>query len=98
VERRLTRRYVMHTVALLWVGLFVPNDLFELERDVIEIETRKFALPFRTPVDQQVRMAKFSMYVSEDRGKTWKHVSDHTPQDTQAVYSEAIREASFLVT
>jgi hypothetical protein len=77
----------MHIAALLLVGLSISAVPLELERDVHEIQTPKFALPLWIDPRQTEEIAKIRLYVSQDRGKTWKHVSDHMPSDEELVYS-----------
>jgi hypothetical protein len=86
-ERRLTRRSIMHVGVLLLVGLTVSADPPELEKDVSEIQTLKFAIPIRIDPDRKGEMAALRLYMSEDRGKTWTHVADYEPKDQDAVFS-----------
>ncbi len=63
------------------------HDSVELPNDVYEIETRQFAIPIRSKPDELAKMKKVRLFVSEDRGKSWKHKKDYKPTDKRAIFT-----------
>jgi hypothetical protein len=55
----------------------------ELPKDVIQYPTRGFNIPFfvRPLEKDQDKIEKVPLFVSADRGKTWKRVMDGKPND-----------------
>jgi hypothetical protein len=55
----------------------------ELPKDVIQYPTRGFRIPFvvRPLEKDQDKIEKMRLFVSADRGKTWKRVMDAKPDD-----------------
>ena len=47
----------------------------ELPKDVIQNRTRDLQIPFAV-AEEQDKIKKLRLFVSEDRGKTWKRVMD----------------------
>ena len=77
----------MHGFALITFGLFFSIDAFVLSRDVEEIETRQFAMPVHVAADENSRLIKYRLFVSDDRGRSWKHVEDYPPSSEEVIYS-----------
>src|SRR5262245_20217616 len=77
----------MQGLALALVGVCLAAEPIELDKDVEEMPTRDFAMPLRLAPDRKERVERIRLFVSEDRGKTWKHEKDYKPSDTEVVFS-----------
>jgi hypothetical protein len=66
------------------LALAQPGDS---AKDVIEIQTRKFAFPLAWDAQKKSDIRQVRLFVSEDRGTTWRHVSDHMAGDDRAPYT-----------
>jgi hypothetical protein len=77
----------MHGFALVFLGLTLGADPFELPRDVYEIQTREFAMPFAFESNRKDSIKQFCLFVSKDGGKTWNHEKNYKPSDKQAAFT-----------
>ncbi|HEV3257211.1 MAG TPA: hypothetical protein VG013_10050 [Gemmataceae bacterium] len=77
----------MHGFALVVLGLGLAADPIKLPRDVEEIQTQEFAMPLRFDPDRQGSVRQVRLYVSVDRGKTWRHEKDYKPTDKRVTFS-----------
>jgi hypothetical protein len=77
----------MHGSALVFLSLALATDPVELQKDVHEIQTRKFAMDLGVPADQRGKINQIRLFVSEDRGKTWKHNRDYKPNAKEAIFT-----------
>ena len=66
----------MHGFALAFLGLALGAEPVELPKDVYEIGERRFVMPVKFDPDRLGEIKRVRVYVSEDRGATWKHVKD----------------------
>jgi hypothetical protein len=71
----------MHGFALAFLGLAFAADPIELPKDVFEMDARELAFPVVCDPERRDKIARIRLYVSEDRGKTWKHHKDCKPTD-----------------
>ncbi len=69
----------MHGFTLVFLGFIVFMDPVELYKDEHEIRTRHFALPLMYQTDKTDNIKCIKLFVSEDRGKSWKHERDYKP-------------------
>jgi hypothetical protein len=89
----------MHGLALMVLGIVfscdatdqakdiaLSSDAIELERGVTEIQSRGFRIPFRIDPARVLKTDHVSLYVSEDRGKTWKRLQDRKPRDNEFTF------------
>jgi hypothetical protein len=72
----------MYGVALLFLTFCAGTDGAELAKDVIETKYRTFVIPVHVSPEGQKEIKTVRMFVSVDRGKTWKHFKDCKPSDT----------------
>lgn len=77
----------MHGFAPLFLAMVFAADPLELPKDVYEIQTKHFAIPFRVMPDYQDKIEKMRLFVSQDQGKTWKHKKDFRPNDKRVIYT-----------
>jgi hypothetical protein len=63
------------------------SDPAELPKDVVVIETPQFAMPIEYSGPEQAKIETTRLFVSEDRGKSWKHMADYKPNDKRANFS-----------
>jgi hypothetical protein len=77
----------MHGFVLAFLGLALAADPLELPKDVYEIPTRMFAMPLRVNPDRRDKIEKIRLFVSEDRGKTWKQKKDYKPSDKKVIFT-----------
>lgn len=84
----------MSAFALALLCLIVPmppiggvTESTELADDVYEIETRDFKMPLQLDPGRKNTINAISLFVSDDRGKSWKHVKDYLPRDDAVDYS-----------
>ena len=75
----------MHGFALAFLGLTLAADPIELPKDTYEIPTRQFAMPLRVDPDRADQIEKIRLFVSEDRGKTWRHKKDYKLSDKKVI-------------
>lgn len=52
-----------------------------------EIKTQQFAIPFLVDFDARERIEKILLFISEDKGKTWKRETDIKPSDHHIIYT-----------
>ena len=62
----------MYCIALAIIGLAYFFSPIIVEQDVHETNLRKFHLPVKVSEDYRDKIAFLRLWVSEDRGKTWK--------------------------
>jgi hypothetical protein len=77
----------MHGFALVFLGTVLAAGPVDLPKDVFEIQTREFAFPVLCDPKQQDKIARIRLFVSEDRGKTWKHHKDCKPTDAEVPFT-----------
>jgi hypothetical protein len=77
----------MYGFMLAFLGLALAADPIELPKDVAEIQTRDFAMPLRFNANVLAKIEKVRLFVSEDRGKTWKHEKDYKRTDERVTYT-----------
>src|SRR6516164_4461490 len=73
----------MHGMAFVFLTLAFPSEYSELPSDVEEIHARHFALPLHIDPERKEAIKRIVLYVSEDRGKTWKHSGDYKTTDDE---------------
>jgi tetratricopeptide (TPR) repeat protein len=59
-----------------------------------EITTSSFTMPLRITYKQPEKIVSLRLLLSEDKGKTWKHVKDYKPSD-ERVFFTAPRDGSY---
>jgi hypothetical protein len=70
----------------------VPADVAPaptIENDVCEWHNQQFQMPIFVDANQRDRVKQIRAFVSEDRGKTWRHLSNHEPTDTAVKFTAA---------
>jgi hypothetical protein len=76
----------MHGLALVCASILCAAEPVELPKDVWEMDSREFAMPIRIIPDKAEKINCLRLYMSEDSGKTWKHVKDGKPTDDRFTY------------
>jgi hypothetical protein len=76
----------MHGLALMYASFFFAAEPLELPKDVWEIESREIAMPIRVAPGKEEKINRLRLYISDDSGKTWKHVADAKPTDDRFTY------------
>jgi hypothetical protein len=77
----------VHGIAIVPLMLVARAIAVELPVDVDEISVRHFALPVQIHTDGDGPLSKLRFFVSQDGGKTWKHVKDYSPEAKQLSFS-----------
>jgi hypothetical protein len=77
----------MHGLALMLLTVTPSLDPAELSRDATEVQSRDFAMPLTLDPDRRDTVKEIRLFVSEDRGKTWKHEKDYKPTDKRVLFS-----------
>src|SRR5260370_279399 len=77
----------MHGFALLFIGLALAGDPIELPKDVFEVQARAFDIPIQVNPNRRDTIERIRLFVSVDRGKTWKHAQDCQPTDEQVSFT-----------
>jgi hypothetical protein len=85
----------MHGLALALLGLTLSADPVEVAHDVEEINTLRFAFPLMVDPDRREKIERIELYVSTDRGCTWKLHSDSKPT-AKSVLFNAPRDGLYL--
>jgi hypothetical protein len=81
-ETRLHRGgFLMHGLTLVFLGLALAADPIELPKDVQEIRAREFAMPLHVVLGLEDGYERVCLFVSDNRGRTWKHDRDYKPTD-----------------
>jgi hypothetical protein len=75
---------VMHTAMLTLIGLAISADY--LPRDVVEIQTRSIAIPVYVDPVRQQNIDSLRLFVSEDRGKTWRRQAECKPSEKEFTF------------
>jgi hypothetical protein len=60
----------------------------ELPMDVVETQMRQFHIPLQIAPADRAMIEKVRLFVSADRGKTWKRVSDCKPTDFSFTFKD----------
>jgi hypothetical protein len=81
------RRCSMHGLALLLLGAAVPVGPTQLEAGVEEIQSKHFLMPLRIDPARGDEIEKVRLFVSRDRGKTWKHCRDYDTTAEHVAFS-----------
>jgi hypothetical protein len=66
----------MYGFALLFLTFCAAADGAELPKDVIETKSLTFVIPIQVSAEGQKEIKTLRVFVSLDRGKTWKHFKD----------------------
>lgn len=69
----------MHGFTLAFLGFALSADAVELRKGEFEIQSRRFAMPLMYQTDKKDNIECTRLFVSEDRGKSWKHEKDYKP-------------------
>src|SRR5204863_3071072 len=69
------------------LGLALAAEPIELAKDVWEIQARQLVMALRLDPDRQRKIERIRLFVSEDRGKTWKHTNDYKPTDDRVSFT-----------
>jgi hypothetical protein len=77
----------MHGLVFVFLGLGLCSELLEREPDVVEIQTRAFALPLRFEPDRVRSIDRVHVFVSRDQGKVWKHLKDFGTSAKQVAFA-----------
>ena len=77
----------MHGCLLALCSLTFSPEPIELDRDVTEIHTQDFAMPLHIDPAREDNIERIRVFVSQDRGKTWKHQKDYKPANARVVFS-----------
>jgi hypothetical protein len=77
----------MHGLVLLLAALGTGGDKVELPKDVLEVKDRYFAVPMNINKERKADIETIRVFVSENRGKTWKQSRDYKPADKQLVFA-----------
>jgi hypothetical protein len=64
----------------------VNRAAIEIGTDVFEMQTRRFAMPIMIDAARLKEIKSVRAFVSEDQGKTWRHLSDHEPTEKAVKY------------
>jgi len=80
--------------AVLALSLVVSDRVIPLETGVIEMPSRKIAIPILRNKDRVNEIEAMNFYVSTDRGKNWKLHRQYKPTDNEALF-EAPRDGSY---
>jgi uncharacterized protein (TIGR03067 family) len=79
----------MHGLALAFLGLALAADAAESPGEIFEIDTRHFAMPLRFEPSQAAMIERVRLFVSEDRGKTWKALEEYRKTDENVTFMAA---------
>jgi hypothetical protein len=77
-----------------FLGCVMGFDLLELPQDVVEIQTRQFAMPLNVASNRQQPIQRVRLFISRNQGKTWTHHKDFRPTDNQVTF-QAERDGLF---
>src|SRR5690349_6964017 len=77
----------MHGFAFTFLGLVLAADRIELPKDVVEVQQRDFAMPLLFDPNRLDTIERVGLFISEDRGKTWKHKQDCKPNEEQVTFT-----------
>jgi hypothetical protein len=69
----------MHGFTLVFLAFAISTEPVELHKDEFEIQTRRFAMSFMSQTGKKDNIECIRLFVSEDRGKSWKHEKDYKP-------------------
>jgi hypothetical protein len=77
--------------AILVINLILPIGPAPRDREINETESRRFDIPFVVAEEKRSEFQQVRLFVSRDRGATWKHYQDasstatrfsvHVPED-----------------
>ena len=76
------------------IDLTIADDAPQLTEDVVEIHERHFAMPLHIVPGRKDKIKHIGLYVSQDSGRTWKHLKDYEPSDKQVTF-EAPRDGVY---
>src|SRR5262245_5034422 len=80
----------MNAFAVAVLGLSLAQDPTKtLPEDVVDIPSRQFAFPLNIQPGRKDGIAVIRLYVSEDRGKTWKQSAEGKPSDDRIEFTAA---------
>jgi hypothetical protein len=67
----------MHGFTLVFLAFAISTGPVELRKDEFEIQSRRFAMALMFQTDKKDNIECIRLFVSEDRGKSWKHEKDY---------------------
>jgi hypothetical protein len=77
----------MHGLAFTFLGLAFSCEPIELEKGVVEIQTRELTIPLLFDLDKVKQIQGVRLFFSTDRGKTWKHSKDWLTDTDKMTFS-----------
>jgi hypothetical protein len=76
----------MHGFAFALLAVVCASEPIELEKEVVEIQQRELHIPLLFDPEKGKGIERIGLFVSTDRGKTWKHYKDWRTDKDKLVY------------
>src|SRR5262245_64155729 len=76
----------MHGLALALLAVASAAPPVELPPDVTEIQTQECRFTLRLGPGRKAEVTQVRLFVSADRGETWKHHKDYKPTDEEMAF------------